>query len=162
MRDESILSDTSDAARSQAARLLQRSKRRRPPETLRIRLDADRRTRGGRACRQLEAALLAHCGGKPSAAQAALIEQLLQLKLRLVLMDMAFAAAEGRMSGHDSRQYLAWSNSFVRGLKALGLDNPPEASPSLADYLAGRTHQTPAPQPGGGDSNAATPWDDMA
>ena len=47
----------------------------------------------------------------------------------------------GRMSAHDSRQYLAWANSYSRMLSALGLQ--PQAvvakPATLQDYVSSRT-----------------------
>jgi hypothetical protein len=95
----------------------------------------------GRVVAELKAALLAHLGARPSAAALALVEQLLQLKLRLVTMDELFLGAGGSMSAHDSRVYLAWSNSFTRGLRQLGLEAPPERAPSIAEALAAATRE---------------------
>jgi hypothetical protein len=53
----------------------------------------------------------AHVGGKPSAVQAAMIERACQLTLRIVAMDRKFAET-GAQTDHDSRTYLAWSNSL--------------------------------------------------
>ena len=100
-------------------------------------MPVDARTRAGRAVRLLKARLLAHLGPHPTPAQVVLVEQLLQLKLRLAVMDANFLAGDGKLSAHDGRQYLAWSNSLVRGLKTLGLDAfAAETAPSLADALA--------------------------
>ena len=66
----------------------------------------------------MRAALTAHCGGKPSATQAAMIAQAGELKLRLAVMDQDFIRT-GRRSAHASRDYLAWSNSLVRLLRQL-------------------------------------------
>ncbi len=126
---------------SEAGRALQRPTRRRPPEDLRVRVPIDARTRAGRVVAELKAALLAHLGARPSAAALALVEQLLQLKLRLVTMDELFLGAGGSMSAHDSRVYLAWSNSFTRGLRQLGLEAPPERAPSIAEALAAATRE---------------------
>ena len=61
--------------------------------------------------RETRAALVAHVGGKPSAVQAAMIERACQLTLRIVAMDRKFAET-GAQTDHDSRTYLAWSNSL--------------------------------------------------
>jgi hypothetical protein len=136
MANDYISVDTSISdARTEAARLLARHKRKRVPETLGVRVAVDKRSKAGRACRQLERALLKHCGPRPSAAQLAMIAQLLQLKLRLALLDMRFLENDGAMTGHDARVYLSWNNSYVRGLKSLGLDASPEPPMSLTEAL---------------------------
>lgn len=56
----------------------------------------------------------------PTQPQRALVEQAVHLALRIHLMDQRFLA-NGGMTEHDSRTYLAWSNSYTRALKALGL-----------------------------------------
>jgi len=134
-----LTTDPDAAARSAAGRALQRPKRRRrPPEDLRVVVPLDARTKAGRAARELRAGLLHHLGAKPSVPQLALVQQLVQLKLRLVAMDERFLAAGAKFSEHDSHMYLAWSNSFTRGLRELGLDSvaATDAPPSLADALA--------------------------
>ena len=133
--------DSTVVARSAAGRLLASSsrgkRRRRPAESLRVAMPVDARTRAGRAVRLLRERLLSHLGPHPTPAQLVLVEQLLQLKLRLAVMDANFLANRGRLTPHDGRQYLAWSNSFVRGLRTLGLDAAAaETAPSLADALA--------------------------
>ena len=71
----------------------------------------DQRTKEARLMRETRAALVAHVGGKPSAVQAAMIERACQLTLRIVAMDRKFAET-GAQTDHDSRTYLAWSNSL--------------------------------------------------
>jgi hypothetical protein len=51
----------------------------------------DLRTREGKLMRNTREELEAHCGGKPSAVQAAMIEQACQLTLRIAMMDRHFA-----------------------------------------------------------------------
>src|SRR4051812_36159359 len=82
------------------------------PSTL---LKMDQRTKEARLIRETRAELLAHVGGNPSATQRALIEALVQIKLRLAMMDRKFAEAGGQ-TDHDSRTYLAWANSYGRML----------------------------------------------
>lgn len=126
------------SARSEAGRLLARKhRRRRPAESLRTRLDVDCRTRAGRAANALRRALLAHVGPTPTPAQLAMVQQIVQLKLRLVMMDERFLLSGGDVSAHDARTYLAWSNGFTRALKALGLTGGAEPpAPTLAEALA--------------------------
>ena len=90
---------------------------------------------------RLRRALIAHVGGKPSATQAAMIDQGAELKLRLAVMDQDFIQT-GRRSAHASRDYLAWSNSLVRLLRQLGLKGQPERGPTLAEIMA----TAPAPR----------------
>ncbi len=87
--------------------------------------------------RETRAELTAHVGGTPSATQRALIEQAAQLALRLAAMDRKFAETGGQTE-HDSRTYLAWSNSYSRLLRQLGLKGAAERPKSLADHLAER------------------------
>jgi hypothetical protein len=99
----------------------------------------DQRTKEARLIRETRAELLAQIGDRPSAVQRALIEQLVQIRLRIALMDRKFAET-GAQTDHDSRTYLAWANSFSRLLGRLGLEAsaPPPKVPTLAEYLAGR------------------------
>lgn len=78
--------------------------------------------------------LFAHIAGPPSVTQRALIEQVVQLKLRLALMDEKFAAT-GVQTDHDTRTYLAWANSYGRMLSRLGIQPPRGQNATLADYL---------------------------
>lgn len=108
----------------------------------------DGRTRAARLLKETRAALVAMVGGKPTPNQALLIETAAQLKLRLALMDRAFSRS-GQQTGHDTRTYLAWSNSFRRAVARLGVpDAPPKADP-LAAYKAfmeeRASRQPPAP-----------------
>jgi hypothetical protein len=72
--------------------------------------------------------------------QAAIIDQLVQLRVRIATMDREFAET-GDMSAHASKTYLAWANSYARLLRHLGLKGVAERPPSLADHLAARTGQ---------------------
>jgi hypothetical protein len=95
----------------------------------------DQRTREARLLREARAELVRHVGGNPSAVQLALIDQAAQLRLRLACMDRKFAE-DGTFTEHDSRTYLAWSNSYTRALRTLGLKGTAERPPSLAEHLA--------------------------
>lgn len=108
----------------------------RPPALTRL----DGRTREARLLHALRAELTAHVGGRPSATQAAIIEQAAQIKLRLAVMDRRFAET-GAQTDHDSRTYLAWANSYARLMKQLGLQSPAQKAPRLPDYLAARATQ---------------------
>jgi len=158
--------DTDASERSAAARLLARPgrPRRRRHEDLCVRVEVDCRTKAGRATKELRAALLTHVGPKANAAQLALIAQALQLKLRLVLLDLRFLEAGGAMSAHDSRTYLAWSNSFVRLLRQLGLEAPADRPITLAEALAAGAAPltagtaSPAPAASAPGPDALPPW----
>ena len=80
----------------------------------------DQRSREARLLREFRAALVQHIGGLPSTVETGLIERAAQLQLRLALFDAKFAEL-GEMTEHDSRTYLAWSNSLSRTLGLLGL-----------------------------------------
>ncbi len=97
----------------------------------------DGRTREAKLMRETRAALIAHVGGNPSAVQAAMIEQAVQLKLRISTMDRKFAET-GQQTEHDSRTYLAWAATYARVLARLGLDAVPVRQPTLAEVLASR------------------------
>ena len=97
----------------------------------------DGRTKEARLIRTLRVALIAHCGGKPSTTQAALIERAIMLQLRLSLLDHKFAE-RGEMTDYDSRTYLAWSNALTRLLRQLGLKGARAAGPTLGEHLAQR------------------------
>jgi hypothetical protein len=103
----------------------------------------DGRTREARLMRGTRSALIGHVGGKPSVVQQALIERACQLQIRIAMMDRDFAAGCVQTE-HDSRTYLAWSNSLTRTLRQLGLKGAADKPPSLQDYLAGRATQAPA------------------
>lgn len=109
----------------------------------------DGRTREARLVRDVRADLVKHVGGNPSATQLWLIEQAIQLKLRLALMDAKLAETK-EQTAHDSRTYLAWSNSFSRILRQIGMKGAAEKPPSLAEYLAERD------KPAGAGTGAAS------
>ena len=103
----------------------------------------DGRTREARLMRGTRAALIAHVGGKPSVVQQTLIERACQLQIRIAMMDRAFADG-GEQTEHDSRTYLAWSNSLTRTLRELGVKAVTERPATLNDYMSARANQTPA------------------
>jgi hypothetical protein len=106
------------------------------PENLRNVVRPDRRTVIGREATAFRATLLRHCGTEPTGPQRALIELAVQLRMRLLAMDLAFVE-RGEQSAHDCRQYLAWANTLARTLQRLGLQPPVVASKpqTLQDYL---------------------------
>ena len=97
----------------------------------------DRRTREARLMQPTRAALVAHVGGRPTAVQAALIEQAVQLHLRIAAIDRKFTET-GQQTDRDSRTYLAWANTYGRLLARLGLAATPAASRDLRTILADR------------------------
>jgi hypothetical protein len=98
----------------------------------------DLRTREGRLVRDTRNALTQHVGGKPSVTERALIERAVRLTLQVALLDRKASEAGGLMTDHDSRTYLAWSNSLTRTLKQLGMKGAAQQAPTLTDYLASR------------------------
>ena len=107
----------------------------------------DQRTEEARSIRETRAELLAHVGGDPSATQRALIEQLVQIKLRLAVMDRKFCQTRAQ-TDHDSRTYLAWANTSARSLRQLGMEGVKRRGPTLADHFAARIARAAA----GGDT----------
>lgn len=59
----------------------------------------------------------------PNPAQRALAAQAAQLALRLALFDRKLLDG-GTQTGHDTRVYLAWSNSYTRLLRTLSAGAP--------------------------------------
>lgn len=96
------------------------------------------RTSEGRLIREVRADLIKHVGGAPSATQRALIERAVMLTVQLARMD-AKSLAGGAMSDHASREYLAWSNTLTRTMKALGLKGAADRAPTIKDFLASRS-----------------------
>ncbi len=94
----------------------------------------DLRTREARLLKRVRKDLLAHVGGSPSATERALIDRAAWLSLRVAQLDRKIAEGGGDFTLHDSRTYLAWSNSLTRALSQLGL-KPAATAPSLAELL---------------------------
>jgi hypothetical protein len=95
----------------------------------------DGRTKEARLMRDLRRELTAHVGGSPSATQRALIERASWLTLHTAQIDGKIADG-GRLTEHDARMYLAWSNSLTRCLRQLGMQAAAQKPPTLTDYLA--------------------------
>jgi hypothetical protein len=108
---------------------------RRLPENLRVTVRLDRRTLAGKDATAFRVSLMRHCQNRPSETQLALIELAVQLKARLVVMDLRFADC-GEQSEHDARQYLAWVNSLQRALSRLGLESAAQSQPTRDQVLA--------------------------
>jgi hypothetical protein len=116
----------------------------------------DQRTREARLLREARAELTAHVGGNPSATQRALIDQAAQLRLRLACMDRKFAES-GAFTEHDSRTYLAWSNSYTRALAQLGMKSAEAKGMSLTERLAAAAAARAAGTPPAAPGSAETP-----
>ena len=95
----------------------------------------DGRTREGRFLRSIRAELIDHVGGCPSVTERALIERAVWLAFRVAQLDAKMARSDN-FTDHDSRTYLAWSNSLARCLRELGLKPSVRPPRSLADVLA--------------------------
>jgi hypothetical protein len=99
------------------------------------------RTAEGRLIRDVRRDLIKHVGGEPSATQRVMIERAVMLTVQLGRMD-AKALADGAMSEHASREYLAWSNTLTRTMKALGTKGPDqEEELDPIEYMAQRAER---------------------
>src|ERR1700761_9582683 len=79
----------------------------------------DGRTKESRLTKSLCAELIAHCGGNPSTTERILIDQAVQPRLRIAMMDR-----EGTGTGMSERrqvEYLAWTGALTRLMRNLGL-----------------------------------------
>jgi hypothetical protein len=103
----------------------------------------DRRRREARLLETTRAELAVHLGGAPSAVQRLLIERAAMLTLHVALFDERAIAAQG-MSERDAREYLAYSNSLTRTLKALGVDGAAQKAPTLQEYLRAKAENAEA------------------
>src|SRR5215217_3761450 len=106
------------------------------PYTRRIVLGKiDGRSREAKLVHHTRNSLIDHCGGDPNAVQIAMIDQICQLTLRIQAMDRKFAES-GEQTDHDTRTYLAWSNSLVRLLCELGVKaQQPKKTPTISDII---------------------------
>ena len=88
--------------------------------------------------------LVAHVGGQPSATQRVMIERAVQLTLQIALLDAKAAEVDAEtrrpagMTEHDSRTYLAWTNSLTRLMRQLGMQGAADRPATLKDHLASR------------------------
>lgn len=94
------------------------------------------RTREGQRAKRFRVDLIAHLGGNPSITQRALVDQAVELKRRLLVMDRRFSRTE-EFSGR-AKEYLAWSNSLARLLRMIGLERAAPRPTTLADYLTAK------------------------
>jgi hypothetical protein len=95
----------------------------------------DGRCRVARHIREFAAELVRHIG-EPTAAQRVLIREASIKNAKLgLLVDKILDGAEPDLD-MASRCYLAWSNSLRRDLEALGLRQPEQKVPELAEFLS--------------------------
>lgn len=99
----------------------------------------DMRTREGRLLRDTRTELTRHLGVKPSATQRAMIERCSYLTMQCGLLDAKLVA--GKLTPHDTREYLAWCNTLTRLLRHLGLEGRAERAPSLSDHIAAQSSE---------------------
>jgi hypothetical protein len=137
---------------------------RRASEDLRVPVKLDTRTKLSRAAEAFRHDPISHVGGKPNAVQTALINQAVQLQMRVLAMDAAFVD-NGGQSAHDAKQYLAWANAITRLLGRLGIKGAAEKPPSLAELLGAPASPPPEPAAapacnlgGGGTGDALRRW----
>jgi hypothetical protein len=97
----------------------------------------DRRTLEGRREKEVEAELVAHVGGSPSAVQKILIARAARLTVTVELMERRLIES-GEVGDLNGRQVLAWVNSLRQVLVALGVEKPEAQVPRLADILRAR------------------------
>lgn len=99
----------------------------------------DGRTREAMLMRAVREDLIAHVGGRPTAAQAMLIERAVILALKCAQLDAQIIEG-GRMSLHATNHAIAWQNAFRRTIVALGVE--PTAAPQLDPIAVLNAHLT--------------------
>lgn len=82
----------------------------------------------------MEAQLVEHVGGEPSATERILIGRLARVALRLELFDEKLASG-GAVTEYDTRVYGALHNSLRLMLRELGLKGTAARTPSLRESL---------------------------
>ena len=85
----------------------------------------DGRSADARLMRRTRAELIRHVGGKPTATQAAIVDQIAWLTLYVTRMNRQALETGGVHSDHAAKQFLAYQNSLTRALARLGLDAVP-------------------------------------
>ena len=95
----------------------------------------DGRSREAKYLRAVEAQLVAHIGGHPSAAQVLLIRRAAQTSLRLSLFDKRLAGGV-EWTERDARESHALSNQLRLLLREIGLRAAAPKAPSLAEIIA--------------------------
>ena len=104
----------------------------------------DGRTREARLLKTAIDELTEHVGGNPSATQARQIARAARIELHMAMMDARSDQNGGVMTDHDSRQYLAWVNSYRLILRDLGLEKRGPRQPSLPEHIAAHYPSTAA------------------
>jgi hypothetical protein len=103
------------------------------------------RTREGELFRRVCRELVAHVGGEPNRAQFMLLQRIAWVQVHLARIDER-AIADGGLSPHATREYIAWSRSIAGmlvKLEQLGAQQAQPRGPTLADYLATRARAEP-------------------
>jgi hypothetical protein len=95
----------------------------------------DGRSAIGRYLRDLEAQLIAHCGGSPSITQKLLIERVIRTTVQLNKLDEKLEASDGNWTDHDSRTHGGLINRQRLLLRELGVKPASAPGPSLDDWL---------------------------
>lgn len=97
----------------------------------------DGRRREARLMQSFRNELTDQMGGKPDAAQRALIDRACWLHLHVSLFDAKLVEDDGTpLSERDGREYLAWSNALTRILSKIGHGKPlPKQRQSIRDRL---------------------------
>jgi hypothetical protein len=97
----------------------------------------DGRSSEAKYLRLVRKQLTGHVGGHPSAVQVAIIDRLAWLSLHMAKID-ARTLVNGEMSDNARREYLAWSNSYSRLIRQLGMEGQDDKTPkppTLADVV---------------------------
>jgi hypothetical protein len=98
----------------------------------------DGRSTIGRYVRDLEAQLVAHCGGHPSITQRLLIDRAIKTTVQLAALDEKLAAGAG-WTDHDSRTHGGLINRQRLLLRELGLKAAAAPAPTLVKQLLDAT-----------------------
>ncbi len=94
----------------------------------------DGRSALGRFIRNMEADLVAHVGGKPSATQRLLIDRMVKVRLQLDLLDEKLAS--GEWTPHDSRTYGGLLNAYRLTARELGMQPAAARAMTPAEALS--------------------------
>jgi hypothetical protein len=94
----------------------------------------DGRSAGGRYVRALEAELVAHCGGSPTATQRHLIKD--AILLRLQIDGLAEKQRTGPWTSHDTVTFSGALRNHRSVLRDLGLSPAAARAPTLAEAMA--------------------------
>lgn len=100
----------------------------------------DGRTKPGRILRATRKALIDHLGGEGRITefQRVLVERAAMLQIRIAMLDEKMLA--GTFTAFDGKEYLAWSNSLVRAMSALGVQQtngkPSDPMQKLQSHLS--------------------------